>query len=284
MASVVGPFRYCMRHPTRMLLILLLLVLVVASRFLFSSIPQQRNIHALNLMSGTLSQQLGSKTKPSSRLDSDDKNSLEETRASKGRENDLSPQKSEGYKKSRENEVQGRILTVDNENSENNLGHDHRKIYHSDRGAGKKVALRKTAKGEIGIHHEHDNMMKNGSRKRKPNHQPKLKQGPQPSQEYNVLMVLAKVGQTSQLAQRFKRCLLSICMQSTVNLGFYVLADEVGRLTCQGALSQARKVCKIEIKVTYYDVKRVAERVRPIVKDIQVIYSIMLASNAVGFS
>ena len=219
-----------------MLFILLLLVLVVASRFLFSSIPEQRDIHALNLLSGTLSQQLGRKTKP------------------------------------------------------------HGKIYDSDTDAGKnlspfeegvkndKVALKKTAKGEIGIHHEHGNVIKNDNKKRKPNDQPKLKQGVGSSEEFNVLMVLAKVGQTSPLAQRFKRCLLSICMHSTVNLRFYVVADEVGKLICQRALSQARKASKIGINVTYYDVKRVAERVRPIVKDIQVTFSTVLASNAICFT
>lgn len=225
MASVVGPFRYCMRHPKHTLFILLLLVLVVASRLLFSSVPEQRNIQALNLMSGTLSQQLGRKTKP------------------------------------------------------------HGRIYDSGTDAGKnptpfeegvktdKVALKKTAKGEIAIHREHENVIKNDNKKRKPNHQPKLKQGVRPSQEFNVLMVLAKVGQTSPLAQRFQRCFLSICMQSTVNLRFYVVADEVGKLICQRALSQARKASKIGINVTYYDVKRVAERVRPIVKDIQQFFS-----------
>ena len=236
MASVVGPFRYCMRHPKHTLFILLLLVLVVASRLLFSSVPEQRNIQALNLMSGTLSQQLGRKTKPHGRIYGSG------TDAGKN----LSPFE-EGVKTD-------------------------------------KVALKKTAKGEIAIHRAHENVIKNDNKKRKPNHQPKLKQGVRPSQEFNVLMVLAKVGQTSPLAQRFQRCFLSICMQSTVNLRFYVVADEVGKLICQCALSQARKASKIGINVTYYDVKRVAERVRPIAKDIQVSFSTMLASNAICFS
>ena len=236
MASVAGPFRYCMRHPKHMLFISLLLVLVAASRFLSSSAPEQRNIQALNLMSGTLSQQLGRKTKPHGKIYDSNTNA-------------------------------GKNLSPFEEGVKND-----------------KVALEKTAKGENGIHREHENVIKNGNKKRKPNHQPKLKQGAGPSQELNVLMVLAKVGQTSPLAQRFQRCLLSICMQSTVNLRFYVVADEVGKLICQRALSQARKASKIGINVTYYDVKRVAERVRPIVKDIQVTFSTMLASNAICFT
>ena len=89
-------------------------------------------------------------------------------------------------------------------------------------------------------------------------------------QENNVLMTLAKVGQTSPLAKRFKRCVLSICKHSSIKLSFHIIVDTLGKLTCEDTFSEAGKVCKSGLNVTYYDVDEVSKKVEPITKEIQV--------------
>lgn len=89
-------------------------------------------------------------------------------------------------------------------------------------------------------------------------------------QENNILMILAKVGQTSPLAKRFKRCVLSICEHSSIKLTFHIIADALGKLTCEDTFNQAGKVCKSGLNVTHYDVEKVSKKVEPITKEIQV--------------
>ena len=287
MACFGGIFRYCMRHPTRVLFISLLLVLVIASRFLFSSVPEEGHVHELNLMTGTLSQQLGRGTnKHLNRPGRVDQNSPERTKASKKREKDLSSETSEDHEnlKSSANEVKVTILKVNaGERNENDLHRRRHKIPDRDRDIesegnlspfeegikNHEVGDSRTARRKIQHHNEPNTAKQNISVKRKQKGVQHLKEG-SPPQEYNVLMTLAKVGQTSLLAQRFKHCLQSICVHSSVNLSFHILTDEVGKLICHDAFSQMGKVCNIRMNVTYYDVKKVAERVRPIVREIQV--------------
>lgn len=91
-----------------------------------------------------------------------------------------------------------------------------------------------------------------------------------PQQENNVLMTLAKVGQTSPLAKRFKRCILSICKHSSIKLSFHIITDKLGKHTCADTFNEAGKVCKSGLNVTYYDIDKVSKTVEPITKEIQV--------------
>ena len=89
-------------------------------------------------------------------------------------------------------------------------------------------------------------------------------------QENNVLMTLAKVGQTSPLAKRFKRCILSICKHASIKLLFHIITDTLGKRTCEDTFNEAGKVCKGGLNVTYYDVDEASKKVEPITKEIQV--------------
>ena len=89
-------------------------------------------------------------------------------------------------------------------------------------------------------------------------------------QKNNILMVLAKVGQTSPLAQRFKHCIKSICTHSTIHLTFHILTDNLGKLTTDNTFNEAAKVCRNGLNVTYYDVGEVVKKVQPVIKDLKV--------------
>ena len=128
-----------MRHPARILVIGLLLVLVIASRFLYSSVPEDQPIQELNLMAGNLAQQHGLKStgKKQSRtihnenkLDSDSPPILpvksgEKTVSSLNDSNDSQLKKKEtdlsqtSLRKSREIKI--RLQEADDEKAENDL-------------------------------------------------------------------------------------------------------------------------------------------------------------------
>ena len=112
------------------------------------------------------------------------------------------------------------------------------------------------------------NLAVNNSKEKK-NNRKNLKSGLS-QQENNVLMTLAKVGQTSPLAKRFKRCILSICKHASIKLSFHIITDTLGKLTCEDTFNEAGKVCKGGLNVTYYDVDKVSKKVEPITKEIQV--------------
>ena len=272
-----------------MLFILLLLLLVIVSRFLYSSVPEQQHVHELNLMVGGLSQQHRHK---SDRKHPVNKNTLERGKApdietslkSDDREKGLSQEETGAMENSRANEVVKLImLKGEEEKTENDL--NRRKIPDRDmfsheneghlspfEGEVKDGELtEKKTREKIRNHFKQPDSLpeKNDSRKRKRSKQKKHKHSV-PQQGYNIMMVLAKVGQTSSLAKRFKQCVLLICEHSSVNLSFHVLVDEVGKLTCEDTFSQAGKVCKKGLNVTYYNVREVAEKVQPVIQDIQV--------------
>ena len=293
-----GLIRYCMRHPTRVLFILLLLLLVIASRFLYSSVPDQQHAHELNLMAGSLSQQHGHKNvrkqpyepQPKKQTRTGipvDKNTLEQTAKVdntfkvKEKERDLSQKANEGIDNSKTNGAI--IIEGSDEKSENDLSR--RKIPDVDRlreSAGNLLPFEAAAEDkhdeeftERKLTRERDNRNRDAQRDSLPavkrNGNRKLsRQKNVPQQEYNILMVFAKVGQTSPLAKRFKRCVLSICEHSTVNLTFHLITDKVGKLTTENTFNQAAKVCKSGLNVVYYDLVEVAKKVRPITKEIQV--------------
>ena len=239
-------------------------------------------------MAGGLSQQHGHKN---NRKLPADKNTLEREKAPeietslKGndKEKGSSQDASDEIENSSSNEAKLTMLKADDEKTENDL--NRRKIPDSDRVLGNEGHLspfegelkdgelteRKKTREEIhnqekqpdSLPEENDNESKKRSKQKKHKHSV-------PQQGNNILMVLAKVGQTSSLAKRFKQCVFSICEHTSVNLSFHILVDEVGKLTCEDTFGQAGKVCKKGLNVTYYDVHKVAEKVRPIIKDIQV--------------
>ena len=88
--------------------------------------------------------------------------------------------------------------------------------------------------------------------------------------EYNILMTIVRAGQTSPLATRFKRCVLSICKHSSIKLYFHIITDTLGKGTCENTFNDAGKVCKSGLSVTYYDVDKVSETVEPLTKEIKV--------------
>lgn len=293
-----------MRHPTRVLFILLLLLLVIASRFLYSSVPEQQHVHELNLLAGGLSQQHGYKnvrklglnpqaieSRTALHVKKLDINTLEQRkdveiqnlRKEKDKEKDLS-------KKAREridNNSKARVLISEGSDEETENDLNRHKIPDKDRiheNAGKlspfevaekdkEIAARKITRekempnDEAGLHDSFSAKNKeNLKRSREKNLHVKHSFS---EQDNNILMVLAKVGQTSPLAKRFRRCVLSVCEHSTVNLTFHIITDNLGKLTSEDTFNEARKVCKSGLNVTYYDVGEVAEKVRPITKEIQ---------------
>lgn len=281
MASAAGLFRCCTRHPTRVLVILLLLVLVIASRFLFSSLPEQEHVHELNLVAGSLSEQHGHKhERKQSRLLNVNKNTVEQRKVS-----DIeSPLKGKGKEKNLSEEDRDEIKDED-EKAENDL--TQQKIPGSDRLHGneghlspfeeaandKELSERNAARGEIKNHDKkQDGLPEKNDGREKNRTKPKKSKRRFPQQEHNILMILAKVVQTGPLAQRFERCVLSVCQHTSVDLSFHVMTDNAGKLVCEDTFSQAEKVCKKSLNVTYYDVRKVAEEIQPIVKDIQVGY------------
>lgn len=240
-------------------------------------------------MAGGLSQQHGHKNNRKLVLPAD-KNTLKREKAPeietslKGndKEKGLSQDASDEIENSSLNEAKLK-LKADDEKTENDL--NRRKIPDSDRVHGneghlspfegelkdRELTEKKKTREEIhnqekqpdSFPEENDNENKKRSKQKKHKHS-------FPQQGNNILMVLAKVGQTSSLAKRFKQCVFSICKHTSVNLSFHILVDEVGKLTCEDTFSQAGKVCKKGLNVTYYDVRKVAGKVRPIIEDIQV--------------
>lgn len=110
---------------------------------------------------------------------------------------------------------------------------------------------------------QHDNLAVRKNRKKSRKHDPSRHKN-------NILMVLAKVGQTSPLAKRFKRCIKSICAYSTIHLTFHIITDNLGKLTSDNTFDEAAKMCRNGLNVTYYDVSEVVKKVQPVIKDLKV--------------
>lgn len=312
MAAASSLVRYCMRHPARILVIGLLLVLVIASRFLYSSVPEDQPIQELHLMAGNLAQQHRLKNidrkqnslQSENKLDTDSlrilpvKNgeksasTLNDSNDSqlKGKETDSSQT---SLPKSKEIKI--RLQEADDEKAENDL--TLRKIpndgiLHKNSGQlspfefeanVEEVTKKKVDVGEKALPSDLNKSGKNTKQnsqranenlavnkgKEKKNRKKDFKSGLS-QQENNVLMTLAKVGQTSRLAKRFKRCVLSICKHASIKLSFHIIADTLGKRTCEDTFNEAGKVCKNGLNVTYYDVDKVSKKVEPITKEIQV--------------
>ena len=184
MAVASSLVRCCIRHPARIVVIGLLLVLAIGSRFIYFSFLEGQPTQELNLMTGNLEQQHRLK-----------------------------------------------------QNSQNN----------------------EEASESLAVN--------NGKEKRtgEKDSNPVLSQ-----LEYNILMTIVRAGQTSPLATRFKRCVLSICKHSSIKLYFHIITDTLGKGTCENTFNEAGKVCKSGLTVTYYDVGKVSETVEPITKEIKV--------------
>ena len=309
MAVASSLVRYCMRHPARILVIGLLLVLVIASRFLYSSVPEDQPIQELNLMAGNLAQQhrlknTGRKQDPlqsKNKLDSDRLPILpvENGEKSASKLNDSNDSKLKGKETDssktslpKSKQIKIRLQEADDEKAENDI--KLRKIpdngiLHKNSGqlspfefeANVEEGARKKADTEekallSGTNTKQNSEGANGNlavnkSKEKKNRKKNLKSSFS-KQENNVLMTLAKVGQTSPLAKRFKRCILSICKHSSIKLSFHIITDTLGKRTCEDTFNEAAKVCKSGLNVTYYDVDEVSKKVEPITKEIQVRY------------
>lgn len=295
-----------MRHPARILVIGLLLVLVIASRFLYSSVPEDQPIQELNLMAGNLAQQhrLKSTDKKQShihnenKLDSDSLPSLPVKNDEKS-DSTLNDSNDRHFKRKKNdlpksNEIKIRFQEADDEKAENDL--KLRKIpddgiVHKNSGQlspfeleanVKEVAKKKANLEEKALLSDLNKSGKDtkqnsegtsenlGVKKRKEKENGKKYKSGVLQQENNVLMTLAKVGQTSPLAKRFKQCLLSICKHSSIKLSFHIITDTLGKLTCEDTFNEAGKVCKIGLNVTYYNIDEVSKKVEPITKEIQV--------------
>lgn len=310
-----------MRHPTRFLVIGLLLLLVIASRFLYSSVPEQQHIHELNLVAGSLAQHVPNNIGwKQNQVHDENTNKLQQSRTTlpsieagknapsmedlnssqlKKKEDNLSQKIKEGVesevkllKVSGEDKIS--LKEAQDEKSENDLDrrkiHDKEKLrenkgqhspFESEASDGefvKKTALLEE-KSLVSDHHmgservskQNDNKglgtNKNGEKK---SEKKAVKPVVSQQEENNILMILAKVSQTSSLAKRFKQCVLSICAKSSIKLTFHIITDTVGKLVCEDTFSQAGKMCKHDLNVTYYDVNNVSKKVKPITKEIQV--------------
>lgn len=298
-----------MRHPVRILVIGLLLVLVIASRFLYSSVPENQHIQEVNLVAGNLALQHRLKNidkkvqnsantlqgkHPISSLNNAEKSALAMADSNgsqpKKQENDLSQVSLEKFD---ENKIS--LKEANDENFENDL--NRRKIPDNDRlhkSAGQlspfesetndeEVAKRtafleekalvsdQNKSGKVSKQNgkeAEDSLAANKDRGKKS--EKKDLKSDSSQQENNILMILAKVGQTSPLAKRFKRCVLSMCEHSSVKLTFHIITDTLGKLTCEDTFNQAGKVCKSGLNVTYYDVDKVSKKIEPITKETQV--------------
>ena len=184
MAVASSLVRYWFRYPTRIVVIGLLLVLAIGSRFIYFSFPEDKPIQELNLMTANLAQQ--HRLKQNSQISEEASESLAVNN---------SKEKRTGEKDS--NPVLSQL-------------------------------------------------------------------------EYNILMTIVGAGQTSPLATRFKRCVLSICKHSSIKLYFHIITDTLGKGTCENTFNDAGKVCKSGLSVTYYDVDKVSKTVEPITKEIKV--------------
>ena len=310
MAVTTGLIRYCMRHPVRILVIGLLLVLVIASRFLYSSVPENQPIQEINLMAGNLAQQhrlkiMDKKQTPAANTLQEGHPIFSVINAQKNAlamadSNRSQPKKEEGdlsqisVEKSTENKIS--LKEAKDEKSENDL--NRRKIPDNDRqksNAGQLSPFESETNDEeegerrafleekalVSDHNKSgwkvtkqngndadDSLVVNKDRGKKTDK--KDLKSDLLQQENNILMILAKVGQTSPLAKRFKRCVLSICEHSSIKLTFHIITDTLGKLTCEDTFNQAGKVCKSGLNVTYYDVEKVSKKVEPITKEIQV--------------
>ncbi|PFX23850.1 Xyloside xylosyltransferase 1 [Stylophora pistillata] len=315
-----------MRHPTRILVIGLLLLLVIASRFLYSSVPEQQNAQELNLVAGSLVQHVpknigwkqnqvqrenAKKLQQSLPSMNDNRNTpsmvdFNRSKLKKKEDNLTKKIKGGGEDDSKvisEAENKIRLKEEEIEKAENDL--DHRKLqnkglkkdlqhdnkaqhspfesevsYHDEELIKKTTLLEEKSlvpdqKEPENVskenHSDNFNGNKNGGKKKSE----KKVATPIVSQqnENNILMILAKVSQASSLAKRFKRCVLSICEHSSINLTFHIITDKVGKLTCEDTFSQAGKVCNQGLSVTYYDVDNVSSKVKPITKEIQNLFS-----------
>lgn len=322
MAVGASLFRYCMRHPARILVIGLLLLLVIASRFLYSSVPEQQNAQELNLVAGSLIQHVpknigwkqnqvqrenAKKLQQSLPSMDDDKNppSMVDLSFSKlkKKEDNLTKKIKGGVKDDSkvvsDAEYKVRLKEAEVETAENDL--DHRKMQNkalkkdmqhknkaqhspfeseaSDEELIKKTSLMEEKslvpnhKGpeKVSQKNHSDNLDGNQTvRKKKKNEKKGVTPVISQQEENNIMMILAKVSQTSSLAKRFKRCVLSICEHSSINLAFHIITDKVGKLTCEDTFNQAGKVCKHSLNVSYYDVHNVSSEVKLITKEIQV--------------
>ena len=347
-----------MRHPARVLCISLLVLLVIASRFLYSSVPEQQHLHELNIMAGSLShvgnrklvkakgyqpilpvKHVGvelenSEFKQAKGKERDEKEHGKkfaksgeikknfEAKASDAKEdsyheqkieNDLTHQKIPDSERIRElagklppfeeaekedegeNESTHRKIAdterlhgntgklspfevaesnVESENDlnrakipDNEKNHENAETVLFPKAAKKDEELPQTKisqeKGKQMHEARHDKVTVRKDRKKSQKHDPSR-------QKNNILMVLAKVGQASPLAQRFKRCIKSICTHSTIHLTFHILTDNLGKLTSDNSFNEAAKVCRNGLNVTYYDVGEVVKKVQPVIKDLKV--------------
>lgn len=163
-------------------------------------------------------------------------------------ENDLNPQKIPDNEKNHENTENAlfpKVAKKDEELPQTKISQEKGKQMHEAR---------------------HDKVTVRKDRKKSQKHDPSR-------QKNNILMVLAKVGQTSPLAQRFKRCIKSICTHSTIHLTFHILTDNLGKLTSDNTFNEAAKVCRNGLNVTYYDVGEVVKKVQPVIKDLKPIFT-----------
>ncbi|KAL9971026.1 hypothetical protein ACROYT_G023503 [Oculina patagonica] len=300
-----------MRHPVRILVIGLLLVLVIASRFLYSSVPENQPIQEINLMAGNLAQQhrhknIDKKQNSANTLQEKHPISSEKSALAMADPNGSQPKEHESdlsqisLEKSNENKIN--LKEAKDEKSDNDLNHrknipDNERLH---KNAGQlspfesetndeEVAKRTAFLEEKAFVGDHNKSLKSGKVSKhngkkaedrlaankdrgKISEKKDLKSGSS-QQENNILMILAKVGQTSPLAKRFKRCVLSICEHSSIKLTFHIITDTLGKLTCEDTFNQAGKVCKSGLNVTYYDVDKVSKKIEPITKEIQNLFS-----------
>lgn len=288
------------------------MVLVIASRFLYSSVPEDQPIQELNLMAGNLAQQhrLKNIDKKQNHLQSENKLDTDGLRIlpvkngkksastlNDSNDSQLKKKETDSSQTSlpKSKEIKKRLQEADDEKAENDLTlrkipndgilhKNSRQLSPFEFEANVEEVTKKNADVEekallSDLNTSGKNTKQNSQRASKnlavnngkeKNKRTKDSKSVLSQQENNVLMTLAKVGQTSPLAKRFKRCILSICKHASIKLLFHIITDTLGKRTCEDTFNEAGKVCKGGLNVTYYDVDEASKKVEPITKEIQV--------------
>ena len=294
-------FRYCVRHPTRILFIGLLVILVIFSKFLYPSGVGNKQINNLEVIKGHLSPAYAAmdngvhgnsirnaeklKKESSSVMDHVNENSFKVAKGKDSSQNSAlnkhHVEAEQGSKRIPPEETVTHITVSEEEKAENDIyKHELPDDERSDAHVRKKSPFEMLVDDQQGNKKAQDTVQlfsKKSANKHfletsRNTRERTRKEGNNSlyKEQNNVLMVLAKVGQTSSLAARFKNCLLSICKHASVNLSFHIAADKLGTMTSTSAFAEAHKVCKHGLDVTHYNVEEVLKKVRPITEPFQV--------------
>ena len=84
------------------------------------------------------------------------------------------------------------------------------------------------------------------------------------------LPVLSQAAENSQLIERFKTCVASICEHTSVNLSFHIVADRDSWVVAKKIFHHLVTTCQQHFDVKYHNVQRIAEELKSVTEMLRV--------------